>query len=262
VTLPVTNQEIQAFYVARVLEDGDRLFVGANLHVPRAGALYAHMTHAPNMKLSVGMVTTNLLNADLLEPTKFSTDYRVSRWAESIVIHNDIFERPQHCSDVFFVGGMQIDRFGNTNLIGIRDATGTFAVRGPGSLGTTTMAHYAKRYYIYAPTHSRSVFVERCDYISTFGHGEGGDHRARLRLNQFNEGPRQVITPLGVLDFETPDHRMRLTHVHPGVSVDEVIANTAFVLALADSIDVTATPSAAELSMMRERVDVEGTLRR
>ena len=70
-TLPVTNQEIQAFYVARVLEDGDRLFVGANLHVPRAGALYAHMTHAPNMKLSVGMVTTNLLNADLLEPTKF-----------------------------------------------------------------------------------------------------------------------------------------------------------------------------------------------
>ena len=261
-TLPVTNQEIQAFYVARVLEDGDRLFVGANLHVPRAGALYAHMTHAPNMKLSVGMVTTNLLNADLLEPTKFSTDYRVSRWAESIVIHNDIFERPQHCSDVFFVGGMQIDRFGNTNLIGIRDATGTFAVRGPGSLGTTTMAHYAKRYYIYAPTHSRSVFVERCDYISTFGHGEGGDHRARLSLNQFNEGPRQVITPLGVLDFETTDHRMRLTHVHPGVSVDEVIANTAFELALADSIGVTAMPSAAELSMMRERIDVEGTLRR
>ena len=55
---------------------------------------------------------------------------------------------------------------------------------------------------------------------------------------------------------------MRLTHVHPGVSVDEVIANTAFELALADSIGVTAMPSAAELSMMRERIDVEGTLRR
>ena len=83
-----------------------------------------------------------------------------------------------------------------------------------------------------------------------------------MSLNQFNEGPRQVITPLGVLDFETTDHRMRLTHVHPGVSVDEVIANTAFELALADSIGVTAMPSAAELSMMRERIDVEGTLRR
>jgi len=256
-----TNQEIQAFYISSILQDNDRLFVGANLHVPRAGALLAHLTHAPNMKLSIGMVSTNLLYADRLEPTKFSTDYRVSRWAECMVIHDEIFQRPQYCSDVFFVGGMQIDRFGNTNLIGIKSPDGNLAVRGPGSLGTTTMAHYAKRYYIYAPSHSASIFVERVDYISTFGYGQGGDHRCQLNLNQFNEGPLEVITPLGIFDFNTPDHSMRLKHVHSGVSVEYITTNTGFEFAIAEDITETAIPDADALLLLRERVDVEGTLR-
>jgi glutaconate CoA-transferase, subunit B len=253
--------ELLACYVAAQIENGDRVFVGANLPVPRAGNLLAHLTHGPDVKVSIGLVTTNLLDEAVLEPFKFSTDYRMSRFAEAVVIHNDIFDDPPACSDLFFVGGIQIDRYGNTNLIGLRGDDGALAFRGPGSLGTVTMAHYAKRYYLYAPAHDPRVFVERCDFISVFGHGEGGDHRARLGLDQYNAGPTAVITPLAILDFETPDHRMRLQSVHPGVTVDDVVAATGFELVVPDGVETTPAPTPEQLELLRGRIDREGLLR-
>jgi glutaconate CoA-transferase subunit B len=261
VSTDFSRDELQAAYLAGLLQDDDRIFVGANLHVPRAGALLAHLTHAPNMQLSIGLISTNLLHADRLEPTKFSTDYRVSRWAEAVVIHNDIFDRPEYCADVFFIGGLQIDRYGNTNLIGIKGPDGKLAVRGPGPLGTTTMAHYAKRFYIYAQHHAPATFVSKVDYISALGYGDGGGYRESLGLNQYNDGPICVVTPLGILDFETPDNRMRLRHVHPGVTVEEVQEQTGFELEIAEGISETPAPTAAQLELLRETIDVEGLLR-
>ncbi|MEX2195949.1 MAG: CoA-transferase [Thermoleophilaceae bacterium] len=198
---PYSRDELLACYIAGQLENGDRVFVGANLPVPRGGNLLAHLTDGPDIKVSIGLVTTNMLAELRLEPFKFSTDYRMSRFAEAFVIHNDIFDAPRKVSDIFFVGGVQVDRYGNTNLIGLADESGGLRLRGPGSLGTASMAYYAKRYYIYVPRHAAGVFVERCDYISVFGHGEGGDHRVRLGLNRFNAEPTAVITPLAILDF-------------------------------------------------------------
>jgi glutaconate CoA-transferase subunit B len=255
-----TNGELLACYIASQIENGDRVFVGANLPVPRAGNLLAHLTHGPDIKVSIGLISTNLLDEPELEPFKFSTDYRMSRWAEAVVIHNDIFDAPRLCSDLFFVGGLQIDRFGNTNLIGLRGADGALAFRGPGSLGTTTMAYYAKRYYVYAPAHTPRVFVERCDYISVFGHGDGGDHRARLGLDRFNDGPTSVITPLAILDHDTPDRRMRLQSTHPGVTVDDVVAATGFELVIPDHVPETRAPTEAQLALLRERIDRERLL--
>lgn len=256
-----TRDELLACYFAAQIENGDRVFVGANLPVPRAGNLLAHLTHGPDIKVAIGLVTTNLLDEPTLEPFKFSTDYRMSRYAESIVIHNDIFDAPRKVSDLFFVGGLQIDRYGNTNLIGIRGDDGNLALRGPGSLGTTTMAHYAKRYYLFTPVHDARTFVERCDYISVFGHGDGGDHRARLGLDQYNAGPTSVITPLAILDFKTADHRMRLQSVHPGVTVDDVVAATGFELELPSEVPTTAEPTPAQLELLRTRIDRDGLLR-
>jgi glutaconate CoA-transferase subunit B len=257
-----SRDELLACYFAAQIENGDRVFVGANLPVPRAGNLLAHLTHGPDIKVAIGLVTTNLLDEPVLEPFKFSTDYRMSRFAESVVIHNDIFDAPRKVSDLFFVGGVQIDRYGNTNLIGLGKDYGHLDFRGPGSLGTTTMAYYAKRYYIYAPAHDPRVFVERCDFISVFGHGEGGDHRARLGLDRFNAGPTSVITPLAILDFDTPDHRMRIQSVHPGVSVEEVQEATGFELVVPEVVPTTAEPTADQLELLRGRIDREGLLRR
>lgn len=258
---PYSRDELLACYFASQIEDGDRVFVGANLPVPRAGNLLAHLTHGPDIKVSIGLISTNLLDEPQLEPFKFSTDYRMSRWAESVVIHNDLFDAPPKVSDLFFVGGIQVDRYGNTNLIGLKGEDGELSFRGPGSLGTTTMSYYAKRYYIYAPAHDRRTFVERCDYISTFGHGDGGDHRRRLGLDRYNAGPTSVITPLAILDFATPDHRMRLQSVHPGVTPAEVQDATAFELVIDDDTPETPEPTAEQLVLLRERIDADGLLR-
>lgn len=258
---PYTTDELLACFFAAQIENGDRVFVGANLPVPRAGNLLAHLTHGPDIKVSIGLISTNLVDEPVLEPFKFSTDYRMSRFAEAVVIHNDIFDAPRLCSDLFFVGGLQVDRYGNTNLIGLRGEDGSLKLRGPGSLGTTTMAHYAKRYYIYSPLHTPRVFVERCDYVSVFGHGDGGDHRARLGLDTYNGGPTAVITPLGILDFETADHRMRLRSRHPGVEVEEIVAATGFELEIPARVPTTAEPTAEQLRLLRERIDTDGLLR-
>jgi glutaconate CoA-transferase subunit B len=257
---PYNRGELLAAYFAGQIENGDRVFVGANLPVPRAGNLLAHLTHGPDIKVSIGMVTTNLLNEPELEPFKFSTDHRMSRWAEAIVIHNDIFDSPRQTSDLFFVGGIQIDRFGNTNLIGLSDGEGGLKLRGPGTLGTSSMAYYSKRFYIYSPSHTPRTFVPKVDFISVFGHGEGGDHRARLGLDRFNAGPTAVITPLAILDFDTPDHSMRIQSVHPGVSVEEVQEATGFELAVPDEVPTTPEPTAEQLALLRERIDRDGLL--
>lgn len=254
--------ELLACYFAGQIENGDRVFVGANLPVPRAGNLLAHLTHGPDIQVSIGLISANLIDEPVLEPFKFSTDYRMSRFAESVVIHNDIFDDPAACSDLFFVGGIQIDRFGNTNLIGLSDGKGGFSFRGPGSLGTVTMAHYAKRYYIYTPSHDPRILVDKCDFTSVFGHGEGGDHRARLGLDEHNAGPTSVITPLAILDFETPDHSMRIQSIHPGIELDQVVAATGFDLVIPDKVPLTRTPTAEQLEILRNRIDREGLLRR
>jgi glutaconate CoA-transferase subunit B len=253
--------ELLASYIAGQIENNDRVFVGANLPVPRAGNLLAHLTHGPDIKVSIGLVSTNLLDEPVLEPFKFSTDYRMSRFAEAIVIHNDIFDAPRKVSDLFFVGGIQVDRHGNTNLIGLGSDYSKLKFRGPGTLGTASMAYYSKRYYIYAAQHDPRVFVERCDYVSVFGHGEGGDHRARLGLDRFNSGPTSVITPLAILDFETPDRSMRIQSVHPGVGVDEVQEATGFELAVPAEVPETPVPTVEQLRLLRERIDVDGLLR-
>jgi glutaconate CoA-transferase, subunit B len=259
--LDYSRDELLACYIAGEMTNTDRCFVGANLEVPRAGNLLAHLTHAPDLKVGIGLVRTNLLDEPVLEPSKFSTDWRMSRFAEGVIIHDQIFDDMRAASNVFFVGGIQIDRYGNTNLIGVGDDYNELKLRGPGSLGTVSSAHYCDRYYLYAPSHDPRVLVEKADFISVFGYGEGGEHRARLGLDQYNAGPRSLITPLAILDFDTPDHRMRIQSVHPGVSVDEVQAATGFELVVSDEVPLTPEPTPEQLRLLRERIDVEGRLR-
>jgi glutaconate CoA-transferase subunit B len=256
-----SRDELLACYVASQMRNEDRCFVGANLPVPRAGNLLAHLTHAPDLKVGIGLVRTNLLREPVLEPNKFSTDYRMARFAEGVIIHDEIFDNPRLSSTVFFVGGIQIDRFGNTNLIGIGEDPKHLKVRGPGSLGTVSSAFYSDRYYLYTPSHDPRVLVERCDFISVFGHGEGGDHRARLKLDRFNAGPAALITPLAILDFETHDHSMRVQSVHPGVELAEVQDATGFELAIGEHVPSTPEPTPEQLRLLRERIDVDGLLR-
>src|SRR6185312_17349438 len=97
--------------------------------------------------------------------------------------------------------------------------------RGPGSVGTPTLSTHVGRYYIVLNGHSPRLLVERCDYISAYGWGSGGAD-ARTKLGLPGGGPRYVVTPLCVMDFEQHTKRVRLKSLHPGVSLDDVVQNT------------------------------------
>ena len=203
----------------------------------------------------------NVHHLEHLPLPAFGWDRRVVRWAESYSDRGHRFDRVKDWGNrVFFIGGIQIDRFGNTNLIGVGADYKKLRFRGPGSVGTATLTTHVGRYYIVLNRHTARTLVERCDFISTVGWGAGGAN-ARTKLGIPGGGPKYCVTPLCVMDFTEDEKRMRLRSVHPGISVDEVQANTGFSLVTPDPVPTTELPTVEELHVLRTRVDRAGTLR-
>lgn len=252
-----------AAFIANDLEDGIGVLVGANLPVPRAGVLLAHLTHGPNMRIIISFTRTNLIDVPILEPFEFITDWRASRWADAYYIHSDFIDYIKRFGmhETFFIGGLQIDQYGNTNLIGIGDDYRHLKFRGPGGVGTGDKGAHCSHYYIYTNYHSTRTFVKRCDFITCFGWGDGG-RNSRQKLGIPGKGPRYVITPLCIMDFEEETKKMRLKSTHPGVTVKKVIENTGFELAIPDKVPVTERPTEEQIRILRNRIDLEGVLRR
>jgi glutaconate CoA-transferase subunit B len=184
------------------------------------------------------------------------------RWAESYSDTGHRFDRVKDWGrHVFFIGGVQVDPFGNTNLIGVGPDYNRLRFRGPGSVGTPTLSTHVGRYYIVLNSHTSRIFVEKCDFISAFGWGTGGTD-ARKNLGLPGGGPRYCVTPMCVFDFAEPSKRMQIRSLHPGVSAQEVQANTGFALNATTSASTTEPPTPEELRALRTRVDREGFLRR
>ncbi|MBT8371408.1 MAG: CoA-transferase, partial [Deltaproteobacteria bacterium] len=148
--------------------------------------------------------------------------------------------------DVSFIGGAQVDPFGNlnTSYIGGIEAIDT---RLPGSGGACDLACLAKRHII-VMAHEKRRFVPRVDYITSPGYGEGGSWRQKVGLPR--GGPSTVITTLGVLRFEPDSKEMVLVSVHPGVTIDMVLANTAWPLKVAKDLFQTPIPTDTELDIL------------
>jgi glutaconate CoA-transferase subunit B len=172
----------------------------------------------------------------------------------------------ERCLDVFrrgmmtcsFISGAQIDRYGNLNSVRIgRGERPTVRLTGP--IAQTDHAVFAQRTFVILP-HEQRVFVERVDFVSAPGYGDGAGWRERLGLP--GGGPAKVITDKAVLGFDAESRLMTLESVHPGCTVDEVIAATGFELPVADGADETEPPSETELAAIRERIDPAGKLLR
>lgn len=257
---PCSDAEVNAAFIAADLPDHIWVSIGANLDVPRAGVLLAHLTHAPNLRLTLSMTRTNLAAEPVLPSPSSSTDWRLARWAESYLLHSATYDNNRHRRDgAFFIGGMQVDRYGNTNLIGIGEDPRRLRIRGPGGVGTGYMAAYARYLYIYVGAHDRRVFVPECDYVSALGWRYRDWDRRRLGFP--GGGPRYCITPRCVFDFAPDSGRMRLYSVHPGHTVEEIRDHTGFDVEVPDPVRVTPLPTAEQLSVLRERIDPEGKLR-
>ena len=259
--LAATRKEIMATVLAHDLEDGEWVEVGANLPVPRAGVLLAHLMWGPNMTVMIAMTKANVLNEPVIEEFQLITDQRATRWAEAYYIHNDLVENMKfRRKGVFFAGALQIDRYGNSNLIGIGTDYKALKFRGPGAIGVCNATVMNSRFHLVVNAHDKRIFVPKCDFVSAYGWGTGG-RDARTKLGLPGGGPRYVVTPLCVMDFEEETKRMRLKSVHPGVSVDQVLANTGFDLVVPDQVPDTVPPTDRQLSVLRSRIDVQGALR-
>lgn len=254
-------QELMAIVLARDLRDGDILRVGVAMPVVEAAVRLAHLMHGPNMELLFFGARMNVAHLHSLPLPTFGWDRRVVRWAESYSDTGHRFERVKDWQKhVFFIGGIQVDPYGNTNLIGVGPDYHHLRFRGPGSVGTPTLSTHVGRYYIVLNSHTSRIFVERCDYVSAFGWGTGGVD-ARLRLGLPGGGPKYCVTPLCVFDFADETKRMRLRSLHPGVTAASVQEQTGFALNPPPSVPATELPTPEELQILRTRVDRNGSLR-
>ncbi|MGR8948114.1 MAG: CoA-transferase [Gammaproteobacteria bacterium] len=252
--------ELMSVVLARELRDGEQLQVGVALPIPEAAVRLAHLMHGPNMELVFLGARMNVHHLAHIPLPAFNWDNRTVRWTESYSDRGHRFDQVKDWHRrVFFIGGIQIDKYGNSNLIGIKDKERLFKFRGPGPVGTATLTTHVGRYYIVLNQHNRRTLVEQCDYVSAVGWHRGGAD-ARRNLGLPGGGPKLCVTPLCVMDFCTQTKLMRLHSLHPGVDVDQVISNTGFDLIIPEQIPLTPEPTETELTLLRSRVDIEGKL--
>lgn len=255
-----TRKEQMVTFISHEMKDDDIVAFPAGIPELRAGVFLANLTHAPNLRIHTTMSGVNVLKEFRLESFDSAMDWRFSRFIEGYFLHHEVFDMASKAMDVFFVGGIQIDKFGNTNLIGIGDNYEKLRFRGPGSLGAASVSTLASRYYIFTNTHSKRVFVEKCDFISTFGWGTGGAD-AREKLGLPGGGPKYIITPLCIMDFEDQTKALRLKYLHQGISKEDVINNTGFPVIVPQEIQSTPLPTGEEMELLRTRIDIDGALR-
>ncbi len=243
-----------ACVLARELENGEVVAFGLHAELLLAAALLAQRLHAPDLVIRHGLRAER--GAEI-GPAAWTgrRDSRAHETIEYLEAHDAILDvahpaSPLRFCDVFLVGGLQIDREGSTNLIGIKGKDGRMAVRGPGSIGTTSIGTLARHVVLVSMEHSPRRFVETVDYVSV----PGWRRRAAAGLEG---GPALCVTPLAVMDFA--DGAMRLRSVHPHATVEEVRRRTGFPLDPPGAVPVTLPPTRAEMAAL-EVIDPFGRL--
>lgn len=250
--------ELMACVMARQLKDGEMAGTGAGSAVARAACRLAQLTHAPNLNYVAG--GSGAVNP-LLEPLVASScDYENFVCESVLGMAELIASIPKGGSDIFFCGGLEVDKFGNLNLSVLGDYNKP-KLRGPGSAALPLLAS-AKRVVIFMTDHSPRSFVEKVAFRTAPGFLEGGESWCEAKAQGLikGNGPSMVVSPLAVLDFEEESKTMRLVSVHPGVTVAQVVAATGFPLVIPEQVPTTTPPTEAELAILRN-FDEDGLLR-
>ena len=230
---------------ARLLRDGAVCFVGIGL--PSTAANLARLTHAPEVVLIYESGTIGS-KPDAL-PLSIG-DGELAETAETVVSVPEIFRYwlQGERIDVGFLGAAQLDRYANINttVIGAYDSP---KVRLPGAGGAPgDRGARGEVLIVHAPV--KRAFIDKLDFRTTMGFGNGGDDRARLGVA--TKGPTRVITDLGILEPDPRTKELTLTTLHPGVTADQAKAETGWPLKVAPEAAITPAPTTAELSVLRE----------
>ncbi len=222
--------------------DGERLCNPIG-NVPLIGGRLARRSFEPDLAITDGFYTT-LANTPPLGGTDRVVEYHNP--------YRSMFDLLWQGKRHVMMGATQVDRFGNQNIACIGDwnrpRAQLLGFRGaPGNTINHTTSYWV-------PNHHPKVFVEEVDVVCGIGYdraAELGEQSARYHEI------RRVVSNLAVLDFETPNHSMRLRSVHPGVTIDEVVEATGFSLVIPADVPMSRIPTPDELAIMDE-LDPDG----
>jgi glutaconate CoA-transferase subunit B len=241
--------ELMICCAARLLEDGRTVAVGTG--VPCAAAMLAQRTCAPNLVIffEAGGVAPQLPTMPI--SVGDSRTFHRGLMATSMA---DIMETCQRgLMDFTFLGGAQIDAYGNLNSTMIGTDYTRPKVRLPGSGGANDLASLCWRILV-VTNHDPRRFVDKVDFVTTPGYLTGPGAREAAGLPR-GTGPYRVITDLAALGYHPDTKRMQVVSLHPGISLNQVRGATGFKLGVQEPLATTAPPSEAELLILREEVD-------
>ncbi len=244
-TVDYTPAEMMTVAAARALRNDDVCFVGIGL--PSAACNLARLLHAPDITLiyesgTIGakpqVLPLSIGDPELCETalTTVSVPETFAYWLQGGRI------------TVGFLGAAQIDSFGNINTTVIGSYTNP-KVRLPGGGGAPEIANLCAQVFVVVP-HSRRSFVDRVDFITSFGYGTGGDHRERLGIR--TAGPSLVVTDRCLLRPDPEGRELVVTSIHPGVAPDTITRETGWPVRFAPNVDETPPPDQTELTALRD----------
>lgn len=237
---------------ARQMEDGSSAAIGTG--VPTAAGMLAQKLYAPNLLIFFEAGAAGPILPTMPVSVGDSRTTHHSLLASTML---DTMEAGQRgLLDYTFLGGAQIDKFGNLNSTMLGDDYHHPKVRFPGSGGANDLGSFCWKIMVVTP-HAKKRFVEKVDFITTPGFLSGPGAREEAGLYK-GTGPFRVITDLAILDYNNPEKRMQVVSLHEGVTLEQVKDNTGFELLVADKLEKTPPPTDEELRILREEIDPSG----
>lgn len=249
--LMYSSAELMIINAARLLRDGDVVFVGVGQ--PNLACNLAKRTHAPNL---VMIYEAGVIGAEPARLPLSIGDPTLVSGSLSVVSMYDIFALylQRGNVDVGFMGGAQIDKFGNINATVIGNDYNHPKTRLPGSGGSQEIAAWANRCYLMTP-HQKRRFPEKVDFMTSAGFLTGG--KARKATGVRGAGMVGVVTDIG---FMEPDENgeLILTALHPGKTVEQAKENTGWSLKVLPNLKSTDPVTEKELKILRDELDPKG----
>ena len=241
----VTRAEICVAACAEAWRDDGEILASPIGFVPAIGARLARATFAPDLLLTDGEVMLGQGTWAIGAQPQV-----IEGWLPYRAIFDLIYNGQRHV----MMSPSQIDRYGNVNISAIGEFShpraALLGVRGaPGNTVNHPVSYWV-------PRHTTRAFVPQVDMVSGIGYDRAA--QAGEPASRYHE-LRRVVSNLGVFDFATSDHRMRLVSAHPGVTVAEISAATGFELTVPDDVPLTREPTAEELELIRSVIDPDGT---
>jgi len=241
-----TTNELMAVAASRLLRDGDNVVVGLGL--PQIASSLAKITHAPNLNIiyEIGVINPEVkdMGVGIADPRLW---YRCDHFTSFLGTMGQVLQK--RIVDVGFLGGLQVDRYGNINSTLIKTESGIRHFNGSG--GAADIACFAKRLLVIVK-HEKRKLVEKVDFLTSVGWLNGGDSRGKEGLPVCNE--IKIITNLCVFAF-SEDRQIKMETLHPGVAMQEVIDNTGMEIVIPDHIVITSEPTDEEIFLLRNKVD-------